>query len=404
MAKSIAWGLLLPLCFLVSCQCPSGQPRLASDVLEREVAAIRLGVMKQVDFVAHAEAAGYDLPDLIERCYRGVPGGLHDLFAISQTGIDTAASQSYAGWLGKVLRAAGDNRFGDQLARETNMVQSDVRDHLLYDFNCPDFITPCELKDRYPVTFPIDTLVMEFSHTPYETPEIDRALTVYLELHGDDAIVYTEVCHIPRARERNSNEDIYIVRYDWQSDWWGSWVVFGKTDGGAGNWIATIDGEGSVTNNWGGNEPGGQSIYAIRALWLEGQHNPFVEIIDNTHMGHGSIYLYELDIHKQSLRLVLTTEIMDRHQNNDLIDDGGVLKISYRDINSDGYTDVMFTGSATCNIKGIEYDENGEASATWGPDHQIALRKTYLWSADDDHFVTDRTTWLWFDQVYGEDD
>lgn len=356
------------------------------------------------DLVAHADTAGYDFPDIIERCYVGDPYGLHDLFAISQTGIDTAASDGYAGWLGKVLRAVGDNRFGEQLAYESCTVQTDVRDYLTYELGCPDFISPYELKHDYPVTFPTDSLVMAFRHSRYETPKIDRALAKFIDAQIGAPIVYTEVCTVPYPLERVNNEDIYIIRYDWERGWWGRWGVFGVTHGIDIRWVASIDAKDSVANQWGGHEPGGQSIYSIRAIWLEGQPNPIVEIIDTTHMGHGSIYLYELDAVKHTLRLLLTTKVMDRHEDNDLIDGGGVLDISYRDINRDGYTDVMFTGSATCSIEGIEYNENGEASATWGPDHQIALRKTYLWSTDNDLFVTDRTTWLWFDQVYSEDD
>jgi len=91
---------------------------------------------------------------------------------------------------------------------------------------------------------------------------------------------------------------------------------------------------------------------------------------------------------------------MDRHEDNTLIQDGGVLERTYRDINGDGHTDVEFTGSATYH-GWEENDPLSDSAPDATPIEHIQLRKVFLWSPEEDHFVTDRANWKGFDRAYG---
>ena len=390
----MTWALICTSGLLASCNHSSTSDPRAPGVLEREIEKIVANANNEYsEITASTQASGDNLADVIERYCRDESKSLHDLFSLSRIGLDSAGVEGYAAALSRLLHAVGDSCFGNQLACEPEAVQNDVRNYLLFDLGCPDSVTPYTLKAAYPVTFPADTLVMEFDHSPHEIPVIDQAIVAYHhEKNGHDVeIVYTQVCHIPHP-----DEDLYVVRYDWQKNWWGDWTVVSVPYSGGLDWAATLDAGRSITDRYGQMLPNGQSIYSVRCLWLEGQHNPFVEIIGTTHMGHGSIYLYELDVQQHTLRLTLTTFVLDRHRDNTLIKNDGVLERSYRDLNRDGYTDVAFTGSGTYHgWEKEDLDSDSAPEAT--PIQHINLRKIFLWSPEAGHFITNRDEWEWFE-------
>lgn len=336
------------------------------------------------------QAAREYFADIVVGSWRGEAHALSDLFAMSQTGLDGAAAEGYAAYLGRALYAAGDTRFGGQLAKESPEVQRAIRGDLCFDLGLPGFVRPYEIQSRFPITFPANTLVFEYESDNDDPWKGGGFTQVLAEEVGNKfgkrdqipPIVDLEYVRIPWHYYQL---DVYVVSYDWEKDWWGSWDVVAET-GGEIEWVASIDEKRSIKDKHGGYEPLGQSIDSVRVVFLEGQYNPFIEVIDTTHMGHGSLYLYELN--HRSLRLVLATDVLDRHEDQTLILDGGVLKREYKDFNGDGYTDMRLAGTGAV-LKDRD-DEDREKQT-------IGLQKGYLWSPEGNHFVTNKTQWKWFE-------
>lgn len=123
---------------------------------------------------------------------------------------------------------------------------------------------------------------------------------------------------------------LYVSLYDWIAAWWGSFACFEFKDG-AIQWMATCS-----------QPPHQQSILAVRGFYLRGFSGPVVEVLGQTHMGNGDLYLYLLE--GKCLRLVLATPAVDRCNQDDWVFRGGRLSISYPDLNHDGFADVVLEG------------------------------------------------------------
>ncbi len=130
--------------------------------------------------------------------------------------------------------------------------------------------------------------------------------------------------------------DLCAAICDYQLEWWGTFGVYHLNDGVV-DWQAHCE-----------QEPFEQSIHRIRAFALAGFKGPIIEVLGRTHMGHGALYLYELQ--GRELTLLLCTEAVDF--NADLIQyRNGVLDITYRQHTSTSPPDVILAG---------ELEEHGE--------------------------------------------
>lgn len=205
-----------------------------------------------------------------------------------------------------------------------------------------------------------------------------------LETSGGQ-IEYSQMCRVPLPGAR-----VYAVRYDWQPSWWGSWGVVGLTRTHQVEWQATIIGDNSIRSRQGSPiEVTEQSIDSVQALRLDGMSNPFIEVIGTTHMGHGNLYLYELDAARRELRLVLCTFVLDRHDDETLILDGGVLDRAYRDLDGNGYADLEVSGKVVVRPEGDA-----------GIGQPVDLRRCFLWSPTSGRFQEDQKDQRGFDRTY----
>ena len=180
----------------------------------------------------------------------------------------------------------------------------------------------------------------------------------------------SQIEHVEISRMPTAGARAYAIRFDWERNWWGSWGVAGLSDGLEVEWVATVSRDGSQES---GVEVTEQSIDSLKTFRLPGLPHPFVEVVGTTHMGHGNLYLYEFVAASRQLSLRLKTFVLDRHENDSLIANGGVLRRVYRDVNTDGYTDVEIQG---CALLRSESDRLNEVRA-W---KRVNLRKVFLWS------------------------
>ena len=157
------------------------------------------------------------------------------------------------------------------------------------------------------------------------------------------------------ANERAYIKDIEITRYNdfsplflaeiiEEDDWWES-LKIGLYQYGRIKWLTIA------------TEPLNGSILAARFLRLKGFANPLVEVYGQTHAGHGTIYLYEVE--NDRLALLFSTFAVDFNPDIRWAPDnhekygygncgevfvGGELAADYNDINNDGYPDISLSG------------------------------------------------------------
>lgn len=183
---------------------------------------------------------------------------------------------------------------------------------------------------------------------------------VLLEL--DETIKRFEACVVPGV------DLVYVVIYDWDPYWWGSWAVVGVDDGTVA-WQAGIEGPD-------GGPPGdgyrdNSYIVSARALKVEGYPNPLIEVFDSSHMGNGSFNLFEL----KGRRLIhlFSTRAYDAH--GDTVFRGGKLNATYIDLNADGAVDIVLSGivdfyasfDSRMDGVGAERSEYHQARFIWTP-------------------------------------
>jgi len=157
------------------------------------------------------------------------------------------------------------------------------------------------------------------------------------------------------AEEKAYIKDIEITRYNdfsplflaeiiEEDDWWESLKV-GLYQYGRIKWLKIA------------TEPQNGSILAARFLRLKGFANPLVEVYGQTHAGHGTIYLYEVEDNR--LALLFSTFAVDFNPDIRWAPDnhekygygncgevfiGGKLAADYNDINNDGHQEIILSG------------------------------------------------------------
>lgn len=132
------------------------------------------------------------------------------------------------------------------------------------------------------------------------------------------------------------------LRFDWEEDWWGTFnVVELDSAGKPAYWYDIRD--------W----PSGQSIRSLRTVKLSGHH--YIELIDQTHMGNGYLYLYAIRPGVIDLRL----KVRVMANLGTLRFETPIATIEYPDTDSDGDDDMVVTA------RWIKKDSSGDQSGSY---------------------------------------
>jgi hypothetical protein len=179
---------------------------------------------------------------------------------------------------------------------------------------------------------------------------------------------------ISRWQDEHYPRNVPLQRLECSRDdrWWGTGVVFCVQD----DRISTVCEL---------EEMSGAFVQSIRSLSLRGFVNPLIEVLDSSHRGNGSLFLYELvDNHA---RLLLKTCAVDFEHDWEVLQ-GGVLERSYCDLNFDGYTDVVLYGTALLGERIRNVDDGGtiyyEQGPTWP--EQESVQKAFVYSPSSRRF------------------
>ncbi|MDD4476731.1 MAG: hypothetical protein PHY40_01070 [Patescibacteria group bacterium] len=157
----------------------------------------------------------------------------------------------------------------------------------------------------------------------------------------------------------SQNKKYFLAQIEWERDWWEE-IKVGNVKNKNINWLP-ID-----------KLPGEQAILSARFISLEGFGNPLVEIYGLTHVGHGSLYIYE--IKNDKLNLLFETHAVDinpdikwspdnfkkyGYGNCGEIFSNDKLASEYKDTNKDGNSDLILSGTKKiiCEIRD-EYLKN----------------------------------------------
>ena len=175
----------------------------------------------------------------------------------------------------------------------------------------------------------------------------------------DNTLHSIEVFLIPDAPE------LCLAICDYQPQWWGFFGLY-QVQAGQVTWQAHCE-----------EPPTEQSICSLQGLKLSGFDHSVIEVYGQTHMGHGCLYLYELQDRNLMLRLV--TRAVDNHNNGEIFRDGR-LRAEYSDLNGDGVTDISLSGDID------QFDEKGDQVVKTFP-----CRKAFVWNPSSEKFEEDTT-------------
>lgn len=142
--------------------------------------------------------------------------------------------------------------------------------------------------------------------------------------------------------------DLYVARCDYQESWWGFFGCY-AIEGGRVVWQASID-----------EEPSEQSIHSVRGAACDVVGAPLIEVIGVTHMGNGSLYVYEL--RDRALRTVLRTRAYDGNRHEGLVFRGHTLEVELR-----GSVEIELSGTLQ------RLDDDGRLLEQW------PCRKAFVW-------------------------
>ena len=138
----------------------------------------------------------------------------------------------------------------------------------------------------------------------------------------------------------NVDPNLFITILVREKDWWEDLQVVNFSNGHI-QWVASFD-----------TVPSSQSIYTARQISLKGIAFPLIEVFDVTHQGNGYYYLYELK--GKHAKLITQTRAVDwnfdggleyNHKYCSIIYKNGTLTPTYKDMNNDGYTDIILKGT-----------------------------------------------------------
>ncbi|MGE5417001.1 MAG: hypothetical protein ACM3UZ_09590 [Acidobacteriota bacterium] len=213
-----------------------------------------------------------------------------------------------------------------------------------------------------------------------ETEILTKELVKREKLYSADAV------HLYKYPDDN----IYVAVIENQKDWWEFVYLCYMKDGK----VASIKLLASP------DDDAGYDILSLRFAKLKGFNNSLIEIYNKTHMGNGSFYLYELNSGKPNL--ILDTFAVDYNYEGSGYYKGDVfqynistliknekLDVQYRDMNNDGYDDVILTGI-------VEYYKDSDEE--WAHDvytgelvNTEPWEKVFLYDITKNRFIKDET-------------
>ena len=146
-------------------------------------------------------------------------------------------------------------------------------------------------------------------------------------------------------------DDIFIVRYDWEKDWWGTFAVVRVEDGvPAHRYLPDL-------------VPSAQCISSVAVRTVNGER--FVQVIDRTHMGNGFVYLYRVVDGRLACVVHERVELNSSYERYE----PRVATIANEDVDGDGLDDLVIA----CDH--VRFDDIGvETSRTARRSVYIATR------------------------------
>ncbi len=192
---------------------------------------------------------------------------------------------------------------------------------------------------------------------------VEEAIRTWDQRTGEEPLKCIEWTPIP------DSPGMVLARCDSIPSWEGFFAVYGVR-GGRVEWQASCD-----------HEPEDQFVRKVRAITLKGFQGPIIEVYGETHCGNGSLCLYAL--RGRALTRIFKTRAVDENDSDSLVLEHAVLSPEYRDVNADGYDDIVLSGVLrgegwVDSGSGIDDKEANLSSATpcreefwWDPDQSV---------------------------------
>ena len=176
-----------------------------------------------------------------------------------------------------------------------------------------------------------------------------------------------------------NNPSLVLGVIEWDKDWWEDLRV-GIVRDRSVEWLEIEE------------PPTEQSILSARFVQVKGFSNPIIEIYGQTHMGHGNIYIYEVEDNK--IRSIFTNSAVDIHHENvwkpgntkkygygycSQEFENGKLYSNYADINNDGVSDLTLTGKINLICYKQTKTDDGYVSDIPIKIAEIPVQEIYFW-------------------------
>jgi len=208
-----------------------------------------------------------------------------------------------------------------------------------------------------------------------DRPDIERALRDHYAAGraGREPVELEEI----ELYRFSSRSDLFVAACDWETDWWGEFIVFEfDADRGGIEWVADCE-----------KMPSEQSILALKPVALPGFAGPCLEVYGVTHMGHGHLYLYHLNPTTRTLELVLETFAVDRHQDGTLIRGGRLTPVYYMPSRFRKKGNIVLVGIVDHYPPEAPVDDPG------APVKARRVHMLFLYDESKDRYTTDPQQW-----------
>lgn len=209
----------------------------------------------------------------------------------------------------------------------------------------------------------------------YKTYEINKLKA--LVISSFDAQQQIQIQDVEIKFYQNNKSPFWAV-VEWEKDWWEE-IKVGMLKDGEIKWIKIE------------KPPHEQSILSVRFIDLKGFAHPILEIYGSTHMGNGSLHLYE--VKDDQLLQIFETVAVDSYNENKWdsenyqkygygtcgqVYEGGKLFVTYPDINNDGMSDIVLEGKANIICEKEIIADNIEDKKVIV--YEMLASEVYLWN------------------------
>lgn len=174
---------------------------------------------------------------------------------------------------------------------------------------------------------------------------------------------------------------LFFSILEWRKDWWEKLKV-GRIEEGNITWINILE------------PPSEKYILSARFVNLKGFNNSILEVYGKTHMGYGSLYLYE--IKDKEVKLLLKTPAVDSKDDDIWSPDNyekygfsicgevftsGQLFSDYQDLNNDKIDDIILSGQKEILCDKVDENKNSMAYLNFSGIKVASanIKKIFLW-------------------------